>query len=312
MSKYYPFILVVGPTGAGKSALGLRLAEKYKAAILNCDSLQAYRRLDIGTAKPSLQERARVPHFLFDVLEPGAEFTAGDFRRMALEVLERELRSAPVIGVGGSGFYIQALEKGMYDVVKPDPEIEKKLRAELASEGLPSMYSRLQNLDPVHAEVLSPNDSYRILRALVIIQDSGKKVSELRAGMPVIEFPYPLFKLGLAPSREWLLPRIVQRTQEMLRRGMLDEVRALRAEGFGTWPALKSIGYRECGIFLDGSLAEIQLAPLIVEKTMQLAKKQKTWFKRDQRIRWLGVDNPESEACAFLTDTAKISIIAER
>src|SRR5690242_17733054 len=128
--KFHPVVLIVGPTGSGKSELGLRLAEKFGGAILNCDSLQVYRRLDIGTAKPSPEERSRVPHFLFDVLQPGEVLTAGDFRRMAMEVLQQELPRRIAFAVGGSGFYIQALEKGMFNVSKADPAVEKSVREE--------------------------------------------------------------------------------------------------------------------------------------------------------------------------------------
>jgi tRNA dimethylallyltransferase len=295
-----PFVLIVGPTGSGKSALALALAKRLGGAILNCDSLQTYRRLDIGTAKPSPAERESVPHFLFDVLGPGEVLTAGDFRRMAIEVLDRELPRRMVFGVGGSGFYIQALEKGMFDVKKPDPRIESEVRADFERTGLPAMHERLRRLDPDYAGDISPNDSYRILRALVIIADSGRKVSELRASFQAQPFPYPLLKMGLLPERERLLPNVELRTRAMLDAGLIEEVKALLAEGFADWPPLQSVGYKECLMFLKGELDEDRLLPLIVEKTMQLAKKQKTWFKRDKTINWLPPEGAERAAIELL------------
>jgi tRNA dimethylallyltransferase len=275
-----PFVLIVGPTASGKSALGLELAEHFGGAILNCDSLQTYKRLDIGTAKPTAAEQKRVPHFLFDILGPGEVLTAGDYRKAA------------VFGVGGSGFYIQALEKGMFDVPKPKPEAEEKIRG-LAPE---NRYELLRSLDPEYAEDLNPNDSYRITRALIVIEDSGRKVSELKKEFKPKPFPFPLLKLGLAPGREFLLPRVRARTAEMLKAGLLREIESLMAEGYGDWPALQSVGYREGLLFLKGEIAESQLAPLITEKTMQLSKKQRTWFKRDPEIQWLDPEKPFPQA----------------
>ncbi len=296
-----PLVLIVGPTGAGKSALGLQLADKFSGAILNCDSLQTYQRLDIGTAKPTVAEMSQVPHFLFDVISPGEVLTAGDFRRMAFEILHRELPRRPLFGVGGSGFYIQALVKGMFDVDKPDPEIESAVRTEAEKIGLEGMFAQLEKMDPVYAGRISRNDSYRVLRALIIIRDSGKTVTELQETFQAREFPFPLLKLGISPTREELLPLIERRTKDMLSSGLLDEVKALLDEGFTTWPALQSVGYKECVAFLNGEIAEEKLEPLIVEKTMQLAKKQRTWFKRDTEIQWLPFANPYSLAQEIVT-----------
>ena len=254
-----PLVLLVGPTGSGKSALALALAAQTKGAILNCDSLQAYQRLDIGTAKPTEAERSRVPHFLFDVLKPGAILTAGDFRLKALEVLHRELPQRMTFGVGGSGFYIQALEKGMFDVPKPNPETEMKVRSALEKNGLDSLYAELVRLDPEYAQRIGPADSYRIVRALIIIQDSGKKVSDVRLQFKPQKFPFPLLKLGLMPEREELLRRVEHRAQNMLDQGLLKEVQDLLDEGYAEWPPLQSVGYKECRAFLQGRLERKKL-----------------------------------------------------
>lgn len=296
----YPFVLIVGPTASGKSSLGLRLAESFRGVILNCDSLQFYQRMDIGTAKPTLAERARVPHFLFDMVPPGEVLTAGDYRRAALEIMDREIKKHAVFGVGGSGFYIQALEKGMFDVPKPDPKIEAQVRARLTAEGLPALYAELERRDPQYAEDINPNDAYRIVRALVLMDDSGKTVTEVKAGFKPQPFPYPILKLGLAPSREELLPRVQARAEAMLQQGFLEEVRGLLEDGWGDWPPLQSVGYKECVQFLNGGLERSRLVPLIVEKTMQLAKKQKTWFKRDADIHWLSTTAAFPQARALV------------
>jgi tRNA dimethylallyltransferase len=289
-------VLIVGPTGSGKSALALELAKRFRGVILNCDSIQTYQRLNIGSAKPSPEEMAEVPHFLFDIVAPGQVLTAGDYRRLALEVLARELPDRPVFGVGGSGFYIQALEKGMFDVPKPNPQVDSQVRAECAEQGLPKSFQNLQSLDPEYADEISPNDSYRIIRALVIIRDSGRKVSDLKQEFKPEAFPYSLHKMGLAPTREELLPRVQLRTERMLQQGLRQEVEALLQEGLQDWPALQSVGYREMLRFLKGELTERELIPQIVEKTMQLAKKQRTWFKRDSEIQWLRFEEPWSHA----------------
>jgi tRNA dimethylallyltransferase len=291
-----PFVLVVGPTGSGKSALAMQLAREFGAGILNCDSLQVYQRLDIGTAKPSPSERAQVPHFLFDILPPGEVLTAGDFRRSALRVLEHELAQRLMIGVGGSGFYIQALEKGMFDVPKPNPEIDQQVREECERLGPAAAYAKLLTLDPEYAADISPNDTYRVVRALVVLADTGQKVSEVRRQFKAQPFPFPLLKLGLAPAREQLLPKVQRRTAEMLDRGLIDEVRQLLQQGLGDWPALQSVGYKECVQFLKGEWTREELDGRIVEKTMQLAKKQRTWFKRDTEIQWLSQDTAFAEA----------------
>ncbi len=293
-----PFVLLVGPTASGKSSLGLHLAEKFGGGILNCDSLQTYRRLDVGTAKPTWSERQRAPHFLFDILGPGEVLTAGDFRRMALNVLEQELPKRVVFGVGGSGFYIQALEKGMFALDKPKAEIDRGVRRDLERNGLAALYEELRRGDPEYAEDLNPNDSYRIVRAVVILRDSGRKVSELREqfARETKAFPFPLLKLGLAPTREWLLPRIEARTDQMLKMGFLKEVEKLVAEGWSEWPPMQSVGYKECLSVIRGELPRERLAQTISEKTIQLAKKQRTWFKRDKEIHWLDPENPILQA----------------
>ncbi len=295
-----PVVFILGPTACGKSRLGMELAEKFGGGILNCDSVQVYQRLDIGTAKPTPEERARVPHFFFDELKPGEILTAGDFRKRALNYCVSELPKGPLFAVGGSGFYIQAFEKGMFEVDKPDPKTEADARRQLEEHGPEFMYQELVRLDPEYAEEINPNDTYRILRALIVAA-GGKKMSELRKGFQPQPFPYRYIKFGLSMERDALLPRVQSRTREMLQSGLVAEVDALLQEGWESWAPLNSVGYKECVDFLRGRLPAERLEQQIVEKTMQLAKKQRTWFKRDAEIHWLKASDPLSEASDILT-----------
>lgn len=290
-------IFVVGPTASGKSSLGLSLAKRFSGFILNGDSLQCYRKLDIGTAKPTVEERAQVPHFLFDSISPGETLTAGDYRKLALKTLENEIANGPAFIVGGSGFYLQALEKGLFDVPKPDPEIEEQVKEDFEAKGIQWAYSELERLDPNYAANISPNDGYRIQRALVILWETGQRVSDLQASFTAAAFPYAYMKLGFLPTREELLPRVQSRVGKMMRAGFLDEVRALVKDGHREWSPMLSVGYKECLDYLDGKLSESELIPKIVEKTMQLSKRQKSWFKRDPSTDWLPIDE-----CAALAE----------
>lgn len=291
-----PVVFVVGPTACGKSQVAFELARHFGGGVLNCDSLQVYQRLDIGTAKPPPLERSALPHFLFDCVPPGEVLSAGDFRRMALEALEQNLPRHMISAVGGSGFYIQALEKGMFEVDKPRPETEQAVRARLAQAGPSAMYDELKRLDPGYAAEISANDTYRVVRALIVIHDTGKKMSVLRGEFKPKPFPYPHLKLGLNLERERLLARVQARTRRMLEDGLVQEVERLLSDGFENWPALQSVGYKECVDHLRGRLSREHLCDQIVEKTMQLAKKQRTWFKRDKDIHWLTGENPLAEA----------------
>jgi tRNA dimethylallyltransferase len=282
----HPLIFVVGPTGVGKSGWALEMAQHTNGVILNCDSVQSYQGLDIGTAKPTVEEQKVAPHFLFDVMKPGEVLTAGDYRRMALEVLEQELPSRPVYAVGGSGFYIQALEKGMFEIDKVEPAKESALRARLDQQTLKDWYEELKELDPETAEDLNPNDSYRIQRALMIVLGLGKRLSDLKKQFKPKTLPYPLIKVGLKMEREHLRTRIEARTRTMLEHGLIREVEGLLKKGLKDWPILQSVGYRQVMMVLQGELAESNLLEEITLRTFQLSKRQMTWFQRDKEIRW--------------------------
>ncbi len=293
-----PVVFVVGPTASGKSALALEWALQWGGGIFNADSLQIYQKLDIGTAKPSLAERQSCPHFLFDIAEVGSHWSVGDYCRRAWPELEPWRAQRPAFVVGGSGFYIQGLQKGLFPVQPLSEEVKAQLE-ELKALGNQALRARLEELDPEYAQSLSPQDFYRLERGLAVVLNEGRPMSQIRADFqkqpPALTGPS--FQLGLHWPREILRQRAEQRLEEMLRQGWLEEVQSLLAEGWGGWPPLKSVGYAQCVSYLKGEIKSLQEAKtLIVTATLQLAKKQMTWFKRDRQIFW--VDASSSEAMA--------------
>ena len=285
-------VFVVGSTASGKSAFALKAAEKFSGAIINCDSIQLNQGLDIGSAKPTADEFARVPHFLFNVVPKGQEITAGEYCRLFFEQVEKIKNQFPFIFVvGGTGFYFQAIEKGMYPIGAANDEIKQAVEAELKTEaGAAKLYAELEKMDPVAAQKIAPKDHYRLGRAVEIIRTHGKSVTDVKKEFAdqAKPFPYPLKKIGMRISKEDLLPRVQERTQTMLKQGLIKEVKDLVQQGFGEWSALQSVGYQECLEFLKGDIESMRaLEEKIVMNTMRLAKKQRTWFKRDAEIQWI-------------------------
>ncbi len=271
--------------------MALRLAEKFQGAIVNCDSIQVYRSLDIGSAKPPPQDLARVPHFLFDYVPEGDEMTAGRYSRDFFSVLKSlEGRFPVVFVVGGTGFYFQAIEKGMFPIGAANSETLLQVESEV-KENPGKVHDELKLRDPTTALKISVNDHYRLARAVEIIRTSGRAVSEIKREFESQRegFPYPLLKLGIRISKEQLEPHVRQRTEKMIEAGLIQEVQGLLEKGLGSWGPLQSVGYKEVLQFLLGGLADIEaLKSLITQNTLRLAKKQRTWFQRDSEIQWFG------------------------
>lgn len=286
-------VFVVGPTASGKSSLALSLAKKFSGAIVNCDSIQLYEKVDIGSAKPTHDEMKMVPHFLFDFVSPPDEITAGEYSRLFFSKLKELERKFPyVFVVGGTGFYFQAIEKGMFPIGATDEKIKAQVLLEMSEpDGPARLLYELRSRDPIKAEKISPNDHYRLGRAIEMIRAHGRSVTEIEEEFRKFQakFPYPLLKLGIQIDRDVLRTRVRLRTQEMLEREWVHEVQDLLDEGLRDWAPLSSVGYREIVQFLekksDKNLKNLE--DLIVQSTMQLAKKQRTWFQRDKDIHWL-------------------------
>jgi tRNA dimethylallyltransferase len=280
---------IVGPTGAGKSAVALRLAERFDGEIVSCDSMQVYRGFDIGTDKPSPEERARVPHHLIDVVDAGTQFNAADFAAGALEAIEaaRGRGRLPLVA-GGTGLYFKALEEGLFPGPGRDEALRLALDAEARERGPEALWERLAAVDPEYARRTGRRDRVRIVRALEVQALTGRPLSahfrdtESRLGgvRPV--------KIGLDRPRAVLYRRIEERVDRMFERGLIEETRALLARGVpDSAPPFKALGYKHVLRVLRGEIAQPEAAALTKIDTRHYAKRQMTWFRKMAGIRWL-------------------------
>lgn len=266
--------------------MALDLAEHYQCEILNFDSIQVYEDLNIGAAKPTPEQLNRVRHHLLGAIPLSREYTAGDFRRDALDILA-STSADKIVLVGGTGFYLSALLNGMHEVGKVSEETKARVADEMDQHGSREMYYRLKDKDPEYADKIHFNDRYRISRGWEIIYETGKLPSKLREQFKAEPFPYPVTKLGLEIPRQDLLENIKLRTQQMIESGLEEEVSGLLERHPNRPRALDSVGYLETRQYLSGELDEKQWNQSIVKSTMALAKRQKTWFQRDSEIFWL-------------------------
>jgi tRNA dimethylallyltransferase len=282
-------LIILGPTASGKSELALKLAMACDGELINADSLQVYRHLDIGTAKPSRESRAVVPHHLIDIIEPADPFTASDFSRLAAAAIRQvAARGRRPILVGGTGLYIKALLGGLIASPGESAEFRERLREEVRHSGSAALHRRLREIDPVTALSLHPNDSFRIIRALEVHHLTGFPISQWQARHAFHEERYLPLKLGISLPRPLLYERINRRTEEMLTTGLREEVAALLAAGID--PGLKpmrSIGYKEMTAHLRGELGWDEARQAIAQATRNYAKRQMTWFARDPEIKWV-------------------------
>jgi tRNA dimethylallyltransferase len=281
-------LVILGPTASGKSKLGMELAERFRAEIVSADSLQLYRHLDIGTAKPSPGERVSVPHHLIDVIDPDEEFNAGKFRAEARKVIEGLHASGKrIILVGGTYLYIKVLLSGLIEDLPADSRIRSELKKLRSESGTGFVYERLKSLDPEAAARIHPNDYVRAERALEVYYVTGERMSHLQSLHDFGEREYEYLKVGISVEREELRHRIDLRVDKMIGDGLVEEVKKLRLMGYG--PHLKpmqSIGYKEINRYLDGEFGLEEAVGLIKRDTKRFAKRQMTWLRRDKEINW--------------------------
>ncbi|MDZ7369906.1 MAG: tRNA (adenosine(37)-N6)-dimethylallyltransferase MiaA [candidate division KSB1 bacterium] len=298
-SNVHRVLVLVGPTAVGKTALSLIVAEQVGAEIVSADSRQVYCHMDIGTAKPTPEERRRVPHHFIDVRSPVDYYSAGEYGREARACIEKLLADGrPVMIVGGSGFYLRALIDGLFAPPLSDPQIKELWRRRIAEEGKEAVFDFLRRVDPMTAARLHCNDAQRVVRALEVYSLTGRPLSAWQKGE---EEPanFPTCWIGLTRSREQLYKRIEQRVDEMIAAGLVEEAESLLQMGFSPdLNSLRTVGYQEAFAFLAGKMSREEMIRQIKLETRRYAKRQLTWFRRDDRIHWIDLDQIETEEAA--------------
>jgi tRNA dimethylallyltransferase len=287
-----PLIIICGPTATGKSDLALEVAEKFNGEIINADSMQLYRGMDIGTAKLTMEERRGVPHHLLDILTVDQDASVAQYQGLARAAVDeiRE-RGKTAIIVGGTGLYIKSIMDEM-NFPETDPALRKRLEDEAELLGAAELYSRLRVLDPDAAAAIEPANTRRIIRALEVIEVTGEPYSANLPSDTSLRYPEARH-FGLAMERANLAPRIEARVHRMFAQGLVEEVRSLISQGLlaGT-TAQRAIGYAQVISFINGEISLEQAIEETIVATRQYVRRQETWFKRDQRIQWIGEGQP--------------------
>src|ERR1022692_327370 len=284
-------VVILGPTGSGKSALAIALAQQFAGEVVSCESVAVYRYFEIGTAKPTSQQRALVPHHLLDVAEPGQPFTAGEYARQArAAITEIAGRQRLPIVVGGTGLYLRALLEGLFPGPQRSEELRKRLRERAQERGSPYLHKLLLRLDPEAAAKIHPNDTPKIIRAVEVCLTARGPMSQLwkERGRDHL-CGFRILRIGLNPEREALYARLNQRACQMLECGLIDETAAL-LQRYGepkSVTPLDSLGYTQATQFLPGELTREQALAATQQGHRNYAKRQMTWFRREPDVTWL-------------------------
>jgi tRNA dimethylallyltransferase len=283
-------LAILGPTASGKTGLSILLAERMNGEIVSADSRQFYRSMDIGTAKPSVEELRRVRHHFINILEPEQEYNAAEYGIQArLKIMEMLGRNCRPIIVGGSGLYIRAVVDGFFAGPGKSAELRKKLESEAKKYGSERLYRRLVEVDPSSASKMDATKVRRIIRALEVYETTGKAISEFHTNQESRP-SFGIVQFGLDWERRELYERIDRRVDRMIDAGLIGEVTGLMEKGYNCEiNALNSVGYREVFYFLDGKISKDEMVALIKRNSRRFAKRQLTWFRADKRIRWVRV-----------------------
>ncbi len=293
MSK---LIAIVGPTAVGKSALALRLAQRFDGEIVSADSRQVYRYMDIGTAKPTPEARALVPHHLIDIVDPDEKFNLARYQEMAYQAIaDIQRRGKLAVLVGGSGLYVWAIVGGFrIPQTPPDAKLRSSLEERAAREGYMALYEELKQVDPDAARRIDPKNVRRVIRALEVFHTTGLLLSQLQRLSPLFQ----VLVTGLTTAREDLYRRIDERVDDMIERGLIPEVEGLLERGYSLdLPSMSGLGYQQMGQYLKGEIDLPTAMQRIKYETHRLARHQYAWFRpKDKRIHWFDVRNGAEEA----------------
>lgn len=292
--KKKPLIILSGPTAVGKTALSVDLAAQIKGEIISADSMQVYRRMNIGTAKIKEEETGGIPHYLIDILEPEQPFSIVAFRNAAWDAMNLIYRNGHIpILTGGTGFYIQSV---LYDIdfndAADNPAVRRELEEEMKKAGPENMHEKLSEVDPASAEVIHPNNKKRVIRALEFYRTTGKRISEHNEEQHEKESPYDFRYFVLTMERASLYRRIEMRVDQMMEDGLVEEVKMLRDEGCTPdMTSMQGLGYREIYSYLNGESTWEDAVLAIKEDTRHFAKRQLTWFRREKETIWIKMED---------------------
>jgi tRNA dimethylallyltransferase len=289
MSAKPSLVIISGPTCVGKTGVAIAVAGPLGAEIISADAMQVYRHMNIGTAKPTEEQRARVRHHLIDVANPDEPFSASRFKNMAEMVIsDLHQKGRPIFVVGGTGLYIKALTQGLFPGQERNRVVREKIRHEAETLGLEALYQRLQKVDSAASARIHPNDTYRVIRALEVHQVTGQSISYHQRTHGFRDVRYRTLKIGLTMKRNILYDRINRRVDLMLASGLLEEVKWLIDRGYpSTLKPMRSIGYRHIADYLEGRTPWDKTVHLFKRDTRRYAKRQLTWFRADPEILWV-------------------------
>ncbi len=288
-------VIICGPTGIGKTTVAMHLARRFSGEIVGADSMQIYRYMDVGTAKPTPAEQAHVKHHMIDIVDPDAHFNAAMYEKLGRERVDQIHKAAnSVFVVGGTGLYIKALVAGLFKSRPTDVKIWKRLNSEVDKQGIAPLYQRLEQADPEAARRIHPNDAYRIVRALELFESTGKTISAFHGEHGFSDTPFKTLKIGLHTARETLYDRIDQRVLQMVDEGLLSEVEALLERGYGSeLKSMQALGYRHMIGFIQKQLPWEETIVAMQRDTRRYAKRQMTWFRTDPEVVWHTPDESE-------------------
>lgn len=291
-----PLIVVVGPTAIGKSRVAIEVAKELGTEVLTADSTQVYRGMDIGTDKPSHEERQEVQHRLIDLVDPEEPFNAGEYRRCAIVEIDRlhQEQRIPLV-VGGTGLYVRALLRGLWPGPPVDWTLRRQLEREAEERGLGALYQELGEVDPRTARRVHPNDIVKVLRALEIYRQTGRPASKVHEQHGFQEHPYTTLLLGLTMDRDALYRRIDERVHVEIEKGLVEETRRLLSQGYSrSLTSMKSLGYRQMAGYLEGEYDFDEAVRRLKRDTRHFAKRQMTWFRKEPQLQWVTVSPEES------------------